>query len=216
MAVARVTLGPELTVVTIPEDDQVRNTGVMILGITGHDTGSYNDFLAQYKISITLMGSLVPTSGVTYFCNVAEKDKIANPPWSTLGKSVTNARQFPHEQIETVVKDVADFFVCKIRWKPGGLSVGVLDLYYTGNNADPAFIADHILVVHVAYTIGRQVFYGTEIQDVCILGWALGTHTLVTTTAGGEVLTLDPDALGDWNSCEAAALSELILLNLFP
>jgi hypothetical protein len=219
MAVARVTLGPELTVVTIPEDDQLRQTGVMILGVGPQGTPAnelYPDFLAQYKISITLLGSLVSTSGVTYYCNVAEKDKIANPPWSTLGKSVTNARQFPHEQIETVVRDVADFFVCKIRWKPGGLSVGVLDLYYTGNAGDAAFIADHIVVVHVAYTVGRQVFYGTEIQDVCVLGWSMGGTGLVTTTAGGETFTVEPNQLGTWYSCEAAALAQLMSLGLFP
>jgi hypothetical protein len=214
MAVARITVTPFLSVVTIPEDDQLRQTGVMLLGVANHEAGT--DFLAQYKLVITLNGVLVPTSGLIISCNVAEKDKIVNPPDTTTGKSPTYPRQFPHELIETSIKDVADWFVCKPRWKPGGLSVGVLDVYFTGAAGDAAFIADHILVVHVMYTVGRQIFYGTDIQDICVLGWSMQAAVAKTTLASNEVIYYFADPLDIWSGCESLALYQLNSLGLFP
>ena len=206
MAVTRITLAPSLTVVTIPEDDQLRQTGVMLLGMDEGPAALATDFLAQFKLVITINGVLVPTTGVTIACNVAEKDKITNPPDVTTGKTPTKNRQFPRELMETSLVDVADFFVCKPRWKPGGYSVGVLDVYYTGAVADPAFIADHILVVHVTYTVGRQVFYGTEIQDICVLGWSMQAALSSDTLFPGEVKYYIPDPLVGWAGCEELAL----------
>ena len=225
MAVTRVTLAPFLQVVTIPEDDQLRQTGVMILGVAGPGpfagvTYRYPKFLSQFKLVITLNGVLVSNANIAIFCNVAEKDKIINPPDVTTGKTPSKNRQFPRELMETEIKDVAEFFVCKPRWKPGGLSVGVLDVYYTGAAADPAFIADHILVVHVMYTVGRQVFWGTEIQDICVLGWSFSPSLQHTTLAGGEVIPyyIDPLSLGGlaFPSCESAVAYQLYLLALQP
>lgn len=233
MAVSRITLVPYLQVVTIPEDDQLRQTGVMSLGVTpeGNNGGTmYTDFMSQHKLLITLNGLLVPTSGIVIACNVAEKDKEALPPDRTTGKSPLDKRQFPRENLKTVLVDVADMFICKPRWKPGGMSVGVLDVYYTGAAADTAFIADHILIVHVTYTVGRQVFYGTEIQDICVLGWSMDTvHTVtkVYYTADprpgypdiahtSDTHDLSPDPLKGWSGCEELALYQRHLLSLDP
>jgi hypothetical protein len=234
MAVSRITLTPFLQVVTIPEDDQLRQTGVMSLGITPPATAGgtkFTDYMSQHKLLITLNGMLVSTSGLVITCNVAQKDKEALPPDRTTGKSPVDKRQFPRENLKTVLVDVADMFICKPRWKPGGLSVGVLDVYYTGTAADSAFIADHILVVHVIYTVGRQVFYGTEIQDICVLGWSMDSAvrhiTKVYYTAdprpgyadiphNSDTHDLVPDALGTWSSCEDLALYQRSYLDLDP
>jgi hypothetical protein len=221
MAVSRITLTPYLQVVTIPEDDQFRQTGVMILGLgpDGERLATVpTDFMAQFKIIVTLNGLLLPESGLVIACNVAEKDKVANPPWQTTGKSPTNVRQFPHENLETLVVDVADQFVCKFRPK-AGTSVGVLDVYFLGDGVDwKQFIADNILVVHAVYTVGRQVFYGAEIQDICILGWPNinglppAAYTLVTKYSSHGVATdkhwllTAGDPLGSFPGCEDAVL----------
>lgn len=232
MAVSRITLVPYLQVVTIPEDDQVRQTGVMSLGVappTGSNGYHYVDSLSQHKLLITLNGLLVSTSGIVVTCNVVEKDKEALPPSTTTGKAPLTKRQFPNENLRTTLIDVADFFVCKARWKPGGLSVGVLDVYYIGADADTAFIADHILVVHVTYTVGRQVFYGTEIQDICVLGWSMNTvrsitkvyytadpHTGAAVAHNSDTHDLVAQPLGLWDSCESLALYQRSYLDLDP
>jgi hypothetical protein len=221
IAVARITLAPYLVIQTIPEDDQIHNTGVMILGSAGQKLWS------QFKILITLQGVPVSTTGLVISCNVAEKDKELIPPDVPTGKPPTINRQFQAESVKTVVKDVADYFVCKPRWKssyveadnskwPGvpahwaseGFAVGVLDVYYTGTDFGTTFIADHILVVHATYTVGRQVFYGTEIQDICVLGHSEGEMT-GTTTIGGVTLNFFGDPLGEYASCDMAVLDQL-------
>ena len=219
MAMSRITLTPYLQVVTIPEDDQLRQTGIMGLGLTPQGTPlgvAYLDLMSQHKLLITLNGLLVPTSGLTISCNVAEKDKTAVKTDVTVGKDITKNRQFPRENLKTTLIDVAQYFVCKPRWKPGGLSVGVLDVYFVGplNNA---FIADHILVVHVTYTVGRQVFYGTEIQDICVLGWAMpGADVTTVTKSNGDQHQLVDDALQGYSGCEEAALAQRAALGIEP
>ena len=231
MAVSRITLIPYLEVVTIPEDDQVRQTGVMLLGLEPplDDLDSLAmpvDLMSQHKLMITLNGLLVPTTGLVIACNVAEKDKEAVSRDVTTGKTISKNRQFPQENLKTTLIDVAQYFVCKPRWKPGGLSVGVLDVYFVGP-LNAAFIADHILVVHVTYTVGRQVFYGTEIQDICVLGWpTLGVingpiirgygYVLVTKANGDQHwLNTGGSPIG-FDSCEDAALYQRAILGELP
>jgi hypothetical protein len=223
-AVARVTLAPYLEVVTIPEDDQLRQTGIMGLGLglginIDGDTNFrspnfYLDLMSQHKLMITLQGQLVSTTGLVIACNVAEKDKAAVPRDVTSGKTISKNRQFPQENLKTTLIDVAQYFVCKPRWKPGGFAVGVLDVYYIGPlTAD--FIADHILVVHAMYTVGRQVFYGTDIQDICVLGWSFGPTEMVT-KSNGDPHWLVGDALDGFASCEEAALVQRAILGEEP
>lgn len=223
VAAVRITLRPYLEVVTIAEDDQIREKGIMVLGIPApagwpKSDKEGEDFMAQYKISISLQGELVKNdeSVLDIQCNVAEKDKITNPTDVTTGKTPTKYRQFPRENVETVVKEVKDWFKCKPRWKPGGLAVGVLDVYYIGAAADPAFIADHILVVHVKYKVGSQYFYGVDIQDLCILGWSMGENALQVTKAAGDFHWSWDNPLGDFASCEEAALWQLFYLGEWP
>jgi hypothetical protein len=215
-AVARIAVAPYLQVVTIPEDDQLRQTGIMSLNVAAVPGVAYLDLMSQHKLLITLNGLLVSTTGLTIACNVAEKDKAAVPRDVTTGKTISKNRQFPEENLKTVIEDVAQYFVCKPRWKPGGFAVGVLDVYFIGpHTAD--FIADHILVVHVTYTVGRQVFYGTEIQDICVLGKAMTGATVTTVTkSNGDPHQLVDDALQGYSSCEEAALAQRAQLGVEP
>jgi hypothetical protein len=140
----------------------------------------------------------------TVTCQVIEKDKV-NP--------VKGDKQSLAENLVTKVTSM-DVGLCKVRWgKPG---VGVIDFYWTGpygstTTTGPAGaweIADYVLVVTVTYTVGRSVLYGTEIQDVCVLGWNLGATqgtTSITKPDGGQHYIF-PDALGSYVSCEDAAM----------
>jgi hypothetical protein len=221
-AVSRIVVAPYLQVVTIPEDDQIRQTGFMLLGlnpVTGNpDPTMPTDLMSQHKLLITLQGQLVSTTGLVITCNVAEKDKEAVSRDVTTGKTISKNRQFPQENLKTTLIDVAQYFVCKPRWKPGGLSVGVLDVYYIGP-LTPDFIADHMLVVHVTYTVGRQVFYGTEIQDICILGYPVANAYIRATKTNGDthwLLAPGVDPMVSSPSCEEVALFQRAMLGLEP
>jgi hypothetical protein len=225
----RATAMPTLSVVTIAEDDEYAKTGIMLLGMPpeiadlaalydGMPLGilaalypalSATDFLAQFKVLVSYNGVPV-TAALT--CQVIEKDKV-NP---------LKTKQGAWENLATVPKDMTSNFVCKYREsKPG---VGVIDVYFVGPASTSAvvdvgqFISDYILVVTGAYTVGRTVVYGTEIQDICVLGWPMGVFseydfTLVTKPDGTEhYVFMDP--LYGWSSCEDAALVQKQMLGI--
>ena len=101
-------------------------------------------------------------------------------------------------------------FICKFRWgKPG---VGVLDVYYIGD-ALGQYIADYILVVSASLAVGRTTVFGTEIQDICLLGWPVADLSTVAATpvrvnnqAQRRLQHIYTDPLGDLTSCEDIAL----------
>jgi len=191
--------GPTLVVKTIPEDDQIRKTGVILLGMTppGFPELPFStaDWLAQFKISITYNG--IAVNATTLYCQVIEKDKY-NP---------IKDQQFPAENLKTVPKDQSGLFVCK--WRAGKPGIGVLDVYYVGTAA-AEYIADYVLVVGASYTIGRTVVFGTDMQDICVLGYPI--------VEGGPIIQDGPlgmiDPLGSYVSCEDAALAEKNALGL--
>jgi hypothetical protein len=188
--------GPTLVVRTVAEDDQIRNTGVIILGMEPSGFPDqflpFTDWLAQFKISITYNG--IAVNATTLYCQVIEKDKY-NP---------MKDQQFPAENLKTVPKDQSGLFVCK--WRPGKPGIGVLDVYYVGTAA-AEYIADYVLVVGATYTVGRSVVYGTDMQDICVLG-----YPIMLTIADGALFSFDP--LGSYVSCEDAALAEKDALGL--
>lgn len=205
MAVAalRARADPTLEVLTIPEDDEVRKTGVIVFGLRPgvgwpkpYENGT--DKLAQYKILVTYNG--VPVA-FNVECQVIKKEK--NHP--------IQQPQFEEENLQTVLTDHSANFKCKLRQgKPG---VGVLDLYYIGVQ-EKQFIADYIVKVHVWTTIGNFVVHGTEIQDVCVLGWAIDDNHLVFTKPDGTEHDSWPDPLGPFVSCEEAAIWQRDFLGL--
>lgn len=148
--------------------------------------------LSQYKILVTFNG--VPVTPDTLFCQVYEKDKVS-PGKDTQGS---------YEQTRTSVRDMSDSFVCKPRFaKPG---VGVLDLYYIGPQTKE-FIGDYGIVLTASLRIGRTTVVGTDLQDVCLLGWSMANRGLeVTLPDARGVYNTWENPLGPFVSCENAAL----------
>jgi hypothetical protein len=150
--------------------------------------------MAQFKLLVSYNG--VPVTGTVY-CQLIEKDKVN--PLKADAQTLT-------ENLITKLTWI-DASICKVRWaKPG---VGVIDFYWTGPSGATAAawsIADYVLVVTVTYAIGRTLVYGAEMQDVCVLGWNLGMDPAVITKPDGNRHYVFPDALGNFVSCEDAAL----------
>jgi hypothetical protein len=132
----------------------------------------------------------------------------------------------------TTLVDVSNKFVCKPRWKSPAASilesVGVLDVYFTGK-ANAVWIADNILVVEAYFTAGRTVVFGSDIQDLCTLGWAVGSANPTTAYLPDYHIT-KPDGTTHWiwqqgafgplgpgtyyTSCERLALAERNVLGI--
>jgi hypothetical protein len=241
--------GPKLDVVTIPQDDQLLKKGIIVLGIdpAGTSTQEPSDLLSQHKLIVTYNGATltwaVGTAGPTIACNVLEKDKVnvvADP-------KTGDGKQGDYENLMTKLTDVSDKFVCKARWKSPATgvleSVGVLDVYYVGplpnpdltnpadiakdNKAVGVWIADNMLVVEAYFTVGRTVVFGSDVQDICVLGWPLVPLAPVFISALpipplGYTIT-KPDGtqhymwanpMGSFVSCEELALAQRDVLGI--
>jgi len=250
-AVSSATIGPKLEVTTIAQDDQQREMGVMILGIDPFDRATPKgplpyDLMSQHKLLVTYNGATMTWAlggvGVAVACNVLAKDKV--PP--TVDAKTGVGQQFPQEELLTKLTDVSDKFVCKPRWKsptPGIVeSSGVLDVYFVGplpsapvTSDDPTkaspglsgedvkvWIADYVLVVEATIVIGRTVIFGTEVQDICVLGWPVDPtsgYPLIVATPftitkpDGTAHYVWQNALGPWPGCDALVLTELAVLS---
>ncbi len=197
VTVLRARADPTLEVTTIAEDDEKRQTGVIVFGLLpnlalwtnkGYEIGT--DKLAQYKILVTYNG--VPVT-FNVECQFIKKEKLHPLQY----------KQFKEENLKTVLTDESRSFKCKLR--TGKAGIGVLDVYYIGTQ-EKQFIADYIMKVHVWTTFGTTVIHGTEIQDVCVLGWSMGTNHLAFSKPDGTTHDSWDDALGTFASCEEAAL----------
>jgi len=178
-----------------------------------------SDLLSQHKILATLNG--VPTRPDYLLCEIVEKEKAKVPPMST---KTPSKRQFNDEIIKTTLTDVTSNFICKVNWiKPG---VGALDVYFVGPRVTN-FIADHMLIVTVGYKVNRNTIWASDVQDICILGWAMGMEGLteewlgvilfwnsgLSTVPGQyEMYWSWPDPLGPFVSCDEAAAWQLTYL----
>jgi hypothetical protein len=238
--------GPKLDVVTIPQDNQKLKKGIILLGIIPEArTEGWTDLLSQHKIIVTYNGQTltwhVGDPGPTIACNVLEKDKVNVVPDPKTG----DGKQGSYENLMTKLTDVSDKFTCKARWKSpaeGVLeSVGVLDVYYVGplpnpdltnptdidkdNKAVGVWIADNILVVEAFFTVGRTLVFGSDIQDICVLGWAWGWDVeeeapiIVApqyhiTKPDGTQHYIWQNAMGPFVSCEDSALSQRDVLGI--
>jgi hypothetical protein len=227
-AITRPVIGPKLEVTTIPEDNQVLKKGMIILDLapngppagwpTDKPWAPGKDLLSQHKLLVTYNGQVLfwrtGDVGLVVTCNVLEKDKV-NPVDDKFG---ITTKQFPQENLVTKLIDVSDKFICKPRWKtPSDMngwyeSAGVLDVYYTGPLL-PTIIADNILVVQVTLVIGRTIIVGTDIQDICVLGFSMSPNTrILTLPDGGETYTSWSNAMGRFVSCEQAAIEQRAVL----
>jgi len=215
--------GPKLEVVTIPQDNQKLKTGVMILGLNGV---TETDLMSQHKIIVTYNGGIlwwrIGDPEPVLSCNVVEKDKVNVIPDPKDGIGP----QFTSENLMTKLVDVSTEFICKVRWTspaPGiQESKGVLDVYFVGSHK-AAWISDNILAVEVAMVVGRTVVVGSDIQDICVLGYAVGTGsdgttadspTLSWTKPDGTLHSIWANPMGDFVSCEQLSLVERDVLGL--
>jgi hypothetical protein len=246
------TFGPKLEVVTIPQDNQKLDKGIIILGIipeaaTIPVVPGPTDLLSQHKIIVTYNGATVAwavgSPGPTIACNVLEKDKIAVQADPKSG----DGKQGSWENLMTKLVDVSDKFVCKVRWKSPATgvleSVGVLDVYFVGPLPKPAvtstsstaatpgvsgasvgvWIADNILVVEAFFTVGRTVVFGSDIQDICVLGWPVLPEGIEVAPPTGKILKPDgtvhniwANAMGSFVGCEELALAQRAVLGIVP
>jgi len=239
-------IGPQLGVVTIPQDNQELSTGIIILGIPDiySPTPLYTPplplfptkLMAQYKLIITYNGQTLNwqggTPGPSVTCNVFEKDKVNVVPNPKTGLG----QQFSGENLMTTLADVSNKFVCKPRWKSPAAgvyeSVGVLDVYWTGPLPSAKvsiqsmgyWIADNILTVEAFFAAGRTTVFGSDIQDICTLGWGVVPYSIPPSWDAFPLYTLTlPDgtkqyvwmnAMGSMLSCEALALYERASLGI--
>jgi len=221
VAAQTLSFGPKLDVVTIPQDNQRLKTGVMILGLDPAGVLTQTDLMSQHKLSVTYNGAplvwRVGDPGPLVVCNVLEKDKVNVIPDPKTGIG----QQFPQENLMTKLQDVTSEFVCKARWKHPNNdlslweSTGVLDVYFTGS-LKAVWIADNILVVEAFFTVGRSVVFGSDIQDICLLGYAVNgavpnvavAPTWILTKPDGTQHYIWANAMGGFVSCEQLALAQ--------
>jgi len=221
---AGVTVGPELSsepiamvdnvlTGTVPYYQKVSNTLCVAHYFAPIWTKGYQpgwDLLSQHKMLATLNG--VPTKPDYLLCEIVEKEKAKIPPQTTKSAS---KRQFPDEVIKTTLQDVTSNFVCKFRTdKPG---VYVLDVYFVGPGVSK-FIADHMLIVTVGYKVGTTTIWASDLQDICILGWSMGSNSLaislfapysLSTGSYSDTYWSWDDAIGPFASCDEAAAWQL-------
>jgi hypothetical protein len=193
---------PSLVVKTIAEDDELRQTGIILMADSMANfkgTPLASKLLAQFKVIVTYNGQ--PVKAVLT-CQIIEKDKY-NP---------LKAKQGTWENLVTSVIETKNF-LCKYR--EGKTGVGVLDVYYTGSFSGQ-FIADYVVVVKANLAIGRTVVYGAEMQDVCVLGWPVNDvpPAWKITKPDGTRHWIWNDPLGPFVSCEDAALQQKDMLGI--
>jgi len=194
---------PTLTVVTIAQDDMARETGVIVFG-TGTTPATLGDgpqlLMSQFKVFVSYNG--IPVTPTATSCEFVEKDKV-NP--------LKPGPQGTWENLVSKPVDVSGNIVCKFRWgKPG---VGVIDVYYVGDLAGQ-YVADYILSLTVGLVVGRTTVMGTEIQDLCLLAWPIGSPNWIITKPSGDRHEIWADPLGTYVSCEDLALQQQAILGI--
>jgi hypothetical protein len=197
-------LNMPLKVVTIAEDDQDRNQGIMIFCVIhditfNHDKtkGDANDPRAydpntckdntwvkkwtDYKILV-----LQPNGELFYWAiNLGTSGPSGFSMKCEVIEKDTVEPKVPQdtwEMIKKVVTDRSSDFKCKPRWKSTGgffYSVGALDLYFTGKRQASEDIAPYIVSVEVLFTdpLTKLPYYGNDIQDLCVLAWPFNDPT---------------------------------------
>jgi hypothetical protein len=196
---------PALDVSTVAEDDPIRNTGIMALGIlpTGHPAGPYyqlgTDLIAHYKATITYNG--IPVQP-TYLILQVVKRTVYNP----------SSKQFSDETLASELTDASADFVMIIR--PITPGVVELDVYYIGP-LDNEHVAQYTLVIAGGLRLGTTTVWGTSLQSLCVLGWSMdpaGTASEVLPDGSTYYGWANP--LGSFVSCDEAVFWQRIWLGL--
>lgn len=200
---ATATVAPTVQVTLIPEDDEVRNMGIIVQGQTvpagwtsaGLPSSAGTQLFTTYKILISFNG--VPVSPKFIFCQFLEKVPF-NP----------SSKQFSAEQLATAIPDQSSDFVCKGRF--GFPGVGVLDVYYIGptGSSGKQFIADYELVLVAGVSVGTSTIFGTGIQDTCLLGFSMASYAKSISLPDGGTATVWDNPMGPFQGCEQAVLAQ--------
>lgn len=202
-----------LTVKTIPQEDQMRQKGIMILCPLANfgEPGSFDFCAAEFEFPENVVfdphtehklhvedanGNNVDPDSIK--CTIIEKD-VCHVPFSKTG-----GRQFDAEVEATNLVDISNRFICKYR-KDKEPGLGVLEVYFTGPRS-PLFIGDHILKIEAE----KDGDKGSEIQDICIIGFPftgeLGAFGVDWPEDGFKIKFADP--LFPFASCKNLALFE--------
>jgi hypothetical protein len=190
---------PPLIVKVIAEDDPIRATGIMVLGILppGQPSGPYyqrgTDLIAHYMITVTYNG--IPVQPTALFMQVVRKT-VVNPSDTT--------KQFPEEIIASTPTDASDEFIVVFRRVTPG--VFEADVYYVGPGTRDD-VANYMVVFTAYTTIGRSTLFGTDLQALCVLGWSMDpVATLFMTLPDGSTYYGWGNPLGAFTSCDEAVL----------
>lgn len=225
-----------LEVRLIPQDDQVRQKGIMILcpdeSPCSETTRQLNskievsadsDFIARYKVSFRANGVNIDPDQI--ICTVVLKEVCT-----------VKVPQFNTEEEGTELINVSDKFICKYRQAiptntPG---VGVIDLYYIGATNPASEIGDHVLRVEAKANrppgppgpppLTQQVT-GSDISDLCVLGFPVCRDEGISCTddhffsfevvdPSVETFIKSSDSLFPFASCEDAAVWQREVLDL--
>jgi len=209
---------PTLGVKLIAEDDQLRDTGIIVLGLLPipppvGQTGV--DLIATYKLMITLNG--IPVKPDYLVIAVLNKTKvnilITTPP-------TPPARQFPSESLRTNLTDVSYDFVGKYRstsYASGSMAgLYVLDIYYIGP-ITPSAINDYMVLVQAGMNVGSKTIWGEALTDLCILGWSMSSSNFAILLPDGSTLHVWDNPLGSFTSSDDAVLWQKHVLGVgFP
>ena len=197
---------PPLDVSTVAEDDPIRNTGVMTLGIlpAGYSPApSWQpgiDIIAHYKATITYNG--IPVQPTYLLLQVAKKT-VYNP----------SSKDFPDETLASELTDASADFVMMVR--PVTPGVVELDVYYVGP-LDRDHVADYTLVITAGFRLGTKVIWGSSLQSLCMLGWSMDPYYPIASTVlpDGTTHYFWTNALGAFVSCDEAVLWQRKMLGL--
>jgi hypothetical protein len=226
-----------LSIVTIAEDDEGRDTGIMILCVT-HDLtfGPDSNTRAYDPNTCSDSGWLDKWASYKIIVLFADGEKFfwvpgTTPPFSMVPEFIekdTVEPKVPAFAQETLKKEVTDLtasFAWRFRWKYyGGFfwSVGDMDVYYTGVQHSE-YVAPYIIDLQVSYTspTTKLSYYGADIQDLCILAWPFNDPTdwqkrpFNLQKPERVDLTRVPDPLDGFAGCEDATLFQRSLLGSY-
>lgn len=201
---------PVLVIDAVAEDDPIRNTGIMALGIlpVGQAPGPYyqqgSDLIARYKITITYNGVPVHPNG--FFMAVLKKT-VANPP------NDPSFRQFPEESLVSELTDASSEFI--VIYRPIMPGIGEADVYYVGPGTRDD-VANYMIVFNAFLTVGRNNIWGTGLQSLCMLGWSMDPYYPVAYTVlpDGTTYRFWVNPLGAFVSCDEAVFWQRVKLGV--
>jgi hypothetical protein len=203
---------PNIGVSMISEQDESRLTGVttMILCPSkARDMGLCNtderDLRAKYRLVV--QPPPPPEVSLRAECKVFEGEPLTPSVFPEL-------RSWAFENLRSTIMDATSNFTCS--FTRTGEGTFELDLAFIADPDDEQLILRYLLVVTIGYDESLLPFglftrnvNGTDLGDLCLLGYHFGKHPLPGTRESEK-------PLGELLSCDEAVLSQRDLLNIPP